>query len=248
VTEVVQGVLTTIEYTTSTSTVTVTGSTNTRIAKTVTAGGNAQIDTAQSKFGGASGLFGASSYLSIPDSADWYFGSGDFTIDLWYRPSSGLRSGVHTLFSQRVDDSNYMSLFADWSVAPPYVSFRVVSGGRMLVNVAGYSTIAVGSWYHLAVVRNGNVWTTYQNGMSLATTTAAASIPDLAAPFLVGWFGAYSNFQLYGWLDEFHVSQSVARWTSNFTPPTSPYVGDANTVLLLHMDGADASTAFIDSC
>lgn len=55
---------------------------------TFTAAGNAQIDTAQSKFGGASGLFDASGdYISTPDSDEWSFGSGDFTIECWYRPT-----------------------------------------------------------------------------------------------------------------------------------------------------------------
>lgn len=53
---------------------------------TVTANGNAQIDTAQSKFGNASGLFdGTGDYLTIPDHADWNFGTGNFTIDAWIR-------------------------------------------------------------------------------------------------------------------------------------------------------------------
>ena len=52
----------------------------------MTAVNQAQIDTAQSKFGGASGLFdGTGDYLSSADSADWAFGSGDFTIDFWLR-------------------------------------------------------------------------------------------------------------------------------------------------------------------
>jgi hypothetical protein len=43
-----------------------------RTAVTVTAVGNAQVDTAQSKFGGASGLFdGTSGYLTSPHSNNW---------------------------------------------------------------------------------------------------------------------------------------------------------------------------------
>src|SRR3990167_5305793 len=58
-------------------------------AKTMTAVGNAQIDTAQSKFGGASGLFdGTGDWLTTPDSTDWDLGTGDFTIDFWIRFSS----------------------------------------------------------------------------------------------------------------------------------------------------------------
>jgi hypothetical protein len=51
----------------------------------VTRSGNAQIDTAQSKFGGASGLFdGTGDYLTVTHATDFDF-AGDFTIDMWMR-------------------------------------------------------------------------------------------------------------------------------------------------------------------
>ena len=54
--------------------------------KTFTARGNAQLDTAQQKFGTASGLFdGTGDYIDTPDHADWFLGTGDFTIDFWVR-------------------------------------------------------------------------------------------------------------------------------------------------------------------
>ncbi len=58
-------------------------------SRSVTANGNAQISTSQYKFGGASGYFdGSGDYLTVPDSSDWTFGTGDFTIDLWVRFSA----------------------------------------------------------------------------------------------------------------------------------------------------------------
>ncbi len=55
--------------------------------------------------------------------------------------------------------------------------------------------------------------------------------------------------QLYGWLDEVRIS-NVARWTTNFTPPTTPYRRDNNTLLLLHFDdpnGARSTTDDVDT-
>jgi hypothetical protein len=102
-TEVVSGILTTIQYTSSTSTVTVTGPL--RTAKSVTANGNAHITTAQSVFGGASGAFnGVNSYLTTPDSPDWYFGAGDFTIDFRVRFNAlPGNTGWATFVSQAAD-------------------------------------------------------------------------------------------------------------------------------------------------
>ena len=63
--------------------------------KTWTASGNAQIDTAQSKFGGASGLFdGTGDSITTPDHADFDVGSGDFTVDFWMRQNTAWTGGV----------------------------------------------------------------------------------------------------------------------------------------------------------
>lgn len=46
-------------------------------------------------------------------------------------------------------------------------------------------------------------------------------------------------------MDEFRIS-NTARYTTTFTPQTTPFQNDANTLLLLHMDGTDGSTVFFD--
>ena len=76
--------------------------------KPVTANDNAQIDTAQSKFDGTSGLFdGLGDYLTVPDSDDWNFESEDFTIDLWVRFNSLPSVDYAAVFySQRTDGHN----------------------------------------------------------------------------------------------------------------------------------------------
>jgi len=251
VTAVVQGILTTVEYTTSTSTVTVTGSTSTPTGKTVTARGNAQIDTAQSQFGGASGLFdGNGDYLSTPDSADWAFGSGDFTIDFWVRFSS--LTNEQMFASQVVDGNNfwwvYKSSNADGNKL--WMDFRIgsVTKGRYIMTNAW--NCAINTWYHLAFVRYGAIGLIFIDGVSQTLTESTAfgtkDVGNVAALLEIGRYNLGAADYLYGWLDEFRVSKGVARWTSNFTPPTSPYARDASTVLLLHMDGADGSITFID--
>ena len=42
------------------------------------------------------------------------------------------------------------------------------------------------------------------------------------------------------------ISKGAARFTAGFTPTTSEYSSDINTVLLLHANGTDASTTFTD--
>jgi len=244
VTAVVLGVWTTVQYTTSTSTVTVTGSTTPRAAKAITAYGNARISTAQSKFGGASGLFdGSGDYLSTPDSADWYFGTGDFTIDFWVRFNSVATSlGIYSQWLA----NNFVE--AIWHQPTGTFYFDSVSAGVQLF-ISGFSwTLLVNTWYHIAVVRSGTNILLFLNGVLQSTTAiGTTSLPDINAALHLGVWDNAGAIYFNGWLDEPRVSKGVARWTSNFTPPTGAYASDSNTVLLLHMDGADGSAQFPDA-
>jgi len=57
---------------------------NSSYGRAMTANGNAQTSTAQSKFNGSSGLFdGAGDYLTASASSDFTFGTGDYTIESW---------------------------------------------------------------------------------------------------------------------------------------------------------------------
>jgi len=217
---------------------------------TVTANGNAQIDTAQSKFGGASGLFdGTGDYLSIPDSDDWYFGAGAFTIDFWVRSNAlPATSGMQMIVCHYQDASNYW-FFGLYNSAGAYQwQFGNKAGDSFNILVTKNSPgLSTDAWYHIALVRNGNSWMIFQGGTQVGTTdTDSDAVSGFTNNLQIGYFSATNPYYLNGWLDEFRVSKGVARWTSNFTPPTSAYAADSPTVLLLHMNGADGSTTFID--
>jgi hypothetical protein len=209
--------------------------------KTVTAKGNAHISTAQSVFGGASGLFGGTGdYLSIPDSADWAFGAGDFTIDFWVRYNGA--KGRSGLFEQYQDGSNFQAMYADAT----YIYYGVKSGGSWVFYKYFPNPIRADTWAHIAVVRSASAWSIYVNGVAQLTWAGgSSSISDYNGAFTCAYEKA-NSWYFNGWMDEVRVSKGIARWTSNFTPPTAPYDRDGSVVLLLHMDGADGSTTFID--
>jgi hypothetical protein len=215
--------------------------------KTVTANGNAQIDTAQYKFGSASGLFdGNADYLSIPDSDDWYFGAGDFTIRFFVRfnvlPSSGQ---YHWLIHQRVDNSNNMYVSVR-NESPYNLQLLANSGGTNVIECTQpLGSITTGVWYWIVITRSGNDFKMYLDGAQIGVTvTDTDAIPNYAADFTIGTYMADTTKGLNGWIDEFEIAKGVARAA---TVPSIPLIPDEYTVLLLHCEGADASTTFTDS-
>lgn len=250
VTSVVYGVWTTVQYTTSTSTVTISGGdTYTKLLlhmdgtggstvfldsspqlHTITANGNAQIDMAQSEFGGTSGRFdGNGAYLSAADSADWAFGTGDFTIDFWVRFSS--LTNEQMIVSQLADASNNWYVEKLSNANGNKLAFAFYLGGILkgLYTMANnWSGIATNTWYHLAFARSGSSGLIFIDGVSQTLTQGTAfgtnDVGDLAAVLKLGmWDYRGYPFYLNGWLDEVRISKGVARWTTNFTPPTAPY-------------------------
>jgi hypothetical protein len=183
--------------------------------KTVTAVGNAQISTAQSKFGGSSIAFdGNGDYLTIPASADFSFGTENFTVEFWYYHLGGTDKGLFANNSGSGVGVNFL--------VGALGSFRIyngTSGG----NVADFSASpALNTWQHVAVVRQSGTVTLYVNGAASGTANWAGVNAGNVATFSVG--AAYGNARFAnGYIDEFRVTKNIARYTSNFTPPTAPF-------------------------
>lgn len=189
-----------------------------------TAYGGAQIDTAQSKFGGASGLFINSGYISASDSVDWYFGAGNFTIDFWLRLSSlpGGSDFAH-MWSQYIDDNNFIHLGYGWNPKSWYFRYRL--NGVYKINMVIADTLSINTWYHIAIVRTGNTFKLFRNGSQVGSNYSSSNeLGDLGSGVQIGRFRPTGpQYYLNGWLDEFRISKGIARWTSNFTPPTGEY-------------------------
>lgn len=188
--------------------------------KTQTARGSAQIDTAQSKFGGASGIFnGSTDWVDTPNSADFDFGSGDFTMDLQVRFNSVGECG---LLSNGVTGSGGFSFNYD--------------GTNLLLRLPSTDLFSrawspsANQWYHVEIDRNGNNWYFFVDGTQVGTTlSSATSIPNSTQVMRAGTgnrnsAGSWSTQIFFnGWLDEIRVSKGIARHTANFTAPTSAY-------------------------
>ena len=76
---------------------------------------------------------------------------------------------------------------------------------------------------HYALVRSGNVYYAFQNGI-LINSFGNPLPPRYNGTSSLTIGGPWSSYYATGYLDEVRITKGDARWTTNFTPPTSEYV------------------------
>lgn len=202
---------------------------------TITAVGNAQVDTAQKQIGKGSILLdGTGDYLTVPDNADWNFGTGNFTIDFWIRFNTA--SGDVGIISQEEDSNNRWGMYL---AGGNTLKFIATTAGVSKYNSSASWTPTTGIWYHIAFVRNGSFGTCYVNGTQLfqGSFTGDGILGNNAHTLDVGELNHGGVGVVDGWMDEVRISKGIARWTAGFTPETSAYSNDTYTKLLIHSDG-----------
>ena len=108
--------------------------------------------------------------------------------------------------------------------------------------------LSVDTWYHVAFVRDGDTARFFLDGVAKGTGSLTVDVPAMAGSMFIGssndWGGVGANMR--GYMDEVRISNN-ARYTSAFTPSTSAFTEDQDTLLLIHSDTSDASTTFTDS-
>ena len=190
--------------------------------KTVTAVGNAQISTAQSKFGGASIAFdGNGDYLDASSSNQYAIGTEDFTVEGWvYVNEQNPSNSPRGLFQQST------TLFESSLIGNIALSHRLNGKWHMYAKNTFYESsqvVTAQEWIHFALVRHTGSTTLYSNG-SPVINVASDNTNYAGTVFGIGSiFSASSSFNLNGYIDDFRVTKGIARYTSNFTPPTAPF-------------------------
>lgn len=224
--------------------------------KVVTATGNAAITTTQYRIGTSSATFdGSGDSLTIPDSPDFNLGTGDFTIEMWIRPTS-LASNQDVLAHRNTADTNnfyYIRVLATTGQIQVYAKTANV----VITDITSVAGVSINTWANIAVVRASGVTKIYINGANsdTVTTNAATAWPDVAYPFVIGASDNASGW-FTGQIDELRLTKGVARYTASFTPINArfydssdnydPYYA-SNVVLLLSMNGTPGSSTFTDS-
>ena len=181
--------------------------------------GNPTILETQSKFGGKSlYLNGSSQYLATPATTDLNFSSGDFTIDWWeYRTSISdgpIRSVLS--FERPIPNTNLCLVVGYLNASGHNVVYASSSGTTWdLLSDFDLGACDLNVWNHFALVRSGNTFYGFKNGILTSTfcSTSTINFTNLEHLFLGYRNYTLSNANNYfsGYIDELRIS-NIARW------------------------------------
>ena len=209
-------------------------------ANAITRNGNTVYSTAQAKFGGSSVYFdGTDDNLRIGalNDADFNFGSGDFTIELYVRPDGtgggspiSYVGGPFSAEGWAVRTSNQLN-FATYD-----------NSSNPTLNLSG-GTIAANTWHHIAITRSGTTLTGYVNGNQAFITTLNGNLHSMGAHdkyLQLGEKYYSSGFDDWaGYISHVRITKGVARPASEFAHAAQ---GFATEYLALRVGSESAIT------
>lgn len=197
------------------------------------AGHTATIVGSDIALSGATMVFGTASlncsgatanYIEFADDAGSTFGTGDFTIDFWANWNSFDFGLAGAAMCAKLSDT-----LDGWTIScgGGVLAFQILAAGVPIGMAYALLPGSTGAWHHVAVVRSGSDLTMYLDGVTGASSASGLTGPydPAGATMFVGGWKEYAgqNTTPDAFMDELRISKGIARWTSSFTPPASPY-------------------------
>lgn len=158
-------------------------------------------------------------YWTMPSA----FGTRSFTIEMWINPLLTYTDTNASIFTLRPAGGTWdLGLIRDGTSSDPMKFSLIVNTtpqtSPTYVTVISASTstqIAFGVWSHIAVVRSGNTYTLYINGVNSGSGTSSYSLTGTSCYLARDSSGAR---KLNSYFDDVRIT-TVARYASDFTVP-----------------------------
>lgn len=174
-------------------------------------------------------------YLTVPDSAVFAFGSGNFTIEAWFYATATTNT------TNAIVAKSAAGIFGPWILYytnTNTVTFFSSSNGTSwdIANAVSLGSAALNQWHHVAVSRQGSSIRLFLNGTLVNTITSAASLTVNSLPVAIG--GRSSASELFtGYISNVRITNTFL-YTSNFALPVGPLTAVSGTALLMNTANA----------
>jgi len=184
---------------------------------------------------GASAYFdGNDDRLSAPDSADFDFGTGDFTVELFFNYKGNIAN------RWLIGGANNWQLRLKTASSPSRLGEVSFWNGFSEIIYVSPSDLADSAWHHIAITREGTNLRHFLDGALVKTTTDDNQTNlDSGSALYIGASSTNSE-DWDGYISNVRVVKGTAVYTSAFTPPTAPLTAVTNTKLLLNMADGQA--------
>lgn len=186
---------------------------------TFTSRNSAAMSSTQKKFGDASAYFnGTNQYFDCNYNSNiGLWNNGDFTIEMWVYNNANRVASIQSIPLQFSHSATYWAFGTN---ASGQVEFYYWNGSA--VHVTTTSTVSLTTWTHIAMTLSGSTIRLFNNG-SLDKEVAVSGTPQNAsASEYVGYVNS-SSVYYSGYIDDLRITDSVARYTATFTPPTAAF-------------------------
>lgn len=183
----------------------------------------ASISTDQWKFGGSSfECAGGSDAISTANVSGDFITSVDFTIECWiYRTGSLLDRNVITS-KYATFTSDGFTLQVGNSANLGKLNFSLGSSGTYYT-AQGTTDIAIDTWYFVTAVKEGNLVSLYLDGVLEDSVTISGTPATNSSALYIGRDAVSLSRNFEGFIDDFRFTQGIARYSSNFSIPTSAF-------------------------
>ena len=136
---------------------------------------------------------GVNDYVNIPASTNLTFGTGDFTMELWFKTRNKTALYPNIIGTNSAWASNVWSLTdRHANLNPTKLTLHVYNIGNNLL--VSNTVMQNNIWYHLVITRNGSTFSMYLNGLLESTGISTNSFDGGVANNLsIGIADASSN-------------------------------------------------------
>lgn len=197
--------------------------------KVVTAYGNAVLSNTHYRFEGTSGYFDETGdYLSVEYSTDFDLGGDNWTIVIWYNPTT--KTDFDTLLMRKINGVSYPAYkfdIGDGNYLPRFTALN--SSGTTIASYAATSpvTFTNGSWYQIVWMRDGTNISLYINGNNIPLTVpvsiGSGSLISSTDPLIIGTDIINSDRDINGYIDECIFWKGIAKPIGELYPQLRPY-------------------------
>ena len=182
--------------------------------------GNTTGSTTQVKFANTKSMYfdGTGDYIDTNKNLQGDFGTGDFTVEGWFYLNEAIGANRVLLGSGTGDGNDEFMLillsngllYYDWFSVSDYIQST--------------STITAYTWHHIAVTRSGTQLDLWLDGTSVASNSSHSYNYNGTSTFKIG-MSRVGAFFWNGYIQDVRISNGLARYTANFTPPTASLEG-----------------------